>query len=78
MDCVATIADPRMKMTGFDFRYFVQTEYECNGVIYQNTCPHWICHDPNPYEEYAKLFDGIDFTEYYEEYYYPLVLGIES
>lgn len=78
VSCDANIVDPRMKKTGFDFRFFVLMEYECDGVVYQDTNHFWICHDPNPYEEYAKLFDGIDFTEYYEKYYYPIVLGIES
>ena len=73
----STIVDPRMKEVGFDFRSFIGMEYEVNGVAYQYTYEYLFCHEIDPFEEYAKHFDGIDFTEYYEKYYYPIVSGIE-
>jgi len=71
------ITDERMTKCGFDLQGFVQMEHEMDGVVFEHRFLHRIYHDFNPYEEYAKYFDGIDFTEYYEKYYYPIVSGIE-
>lgn len=63
---------------GFQLNGFVNFEFDVDGVSYEHTYEHKFHHEMSDYEEYAKHFDGIDFTEYYEKYYYPIVLGLES
>lgn len=72
-----TIVDSRMAVPGFDFSDMIGIEFEVDGVSHMHCYTQRFFHEPNPFEEYAKYFDGIDFTEYYEKYYYPIVCGIE-
>lgn len=74
---LATFDDARLERAGFVVKGFLVIEYEVDGIAYQRSHEHQLKHTPNCFETYAKYFDGIDFTEYYEEYYYPIVLGIE-
>ena len=67
-----------MNKCGFDLQGFVQMEHETDGVVFEHRFLHRIYHDFNPYEAFAQFFDGYDYTDYYEKYYYPIVLGIES
>ena len=78
VEFTTVIKDSRMAEPGFDIRNMIRIEFNVDGFDYQHCYLHQFVHSINPFEEYAKYFDGIDFTEYYEEYYYPIVLGIES
>jgi len=71
------IAGEVLKTSGFLLDSIVRLEYEVDGKVQEYTYNHQFTHIVNPYETFAKYFDGIDFTEYYEKYYYPIVSGIE-
>ena len=73
-----TLTDPRLLQPGFCIKGQVSVEFEADGITYEHTYEHQFYHEPNPFALYAQYFDGIDFTDYYEEYYYPIIMGIEE
>lgn len=73
-----TISSSYLKKPGFILSGFVVFECEVDNATYEYIYEHRFHNYINCYEQYAIYFDGIDFTEYYEEYYYPCVLGIDT
>jgi len=73
-----TLKDPRMLQPGFEIRGFMVFEFESGGVSYQHCYEETFTHNPNAFEAYAATVHGLDFTEYYEKYYYPIIMGIEE
>lgn len=74
----ATLTDPRLLQPGFCIKGQVSVEFEVDGITYEHTYEHQFYHAHNPFALYAQHFDGFDFTDYYEKYYYPIVLGSET
>jgi len=70
--------DERLTEPGYSFRVHCQYEFEIDGVAYQHIAQTEFSYQMRPYEAFAQFFDGYDYTDYYEKYYYPIVLGIES
>lgn len=74
----ATVSDPRMTLPGYHISDFIRIEVEVDGNVYEHLSQYKFSHFINPFELYASSFDGIDFTEYYETYYFPFVVGKTS
>ena len=70
--------DPILEKTAYEISGFVILEYEANGVSYREGYEACYTHEYQAYDLYAELFDGIDFTQYYEVFYNPCILGLES
>lgn len=75
-DVMLTI--PQMAKPGASVNTLVTFRCEVGDETLEHMYECTIEHVANCYEEYAKFYHGIDFTEYYEAYYYPCVMGIES
>ena len=73
-----SLAGEVLKTSGFLLGSIVRLEYEVDGKVQEYTYNHQFTHIVNPYETFAKYFDGIDFTQYYEVFYNPCILGIKS
>lgn len=68
---IYTINDPRLMKNGFLFRTWTTVFFEVEGVTYQFNSECELSHTPNRYLSFAEYCDGIDLTDYFEEYILP-------
>jgi len=73
-----TLVIPQLANQGAALNCFVQFVCEADGVELKHTYETVLGQVSNYYEEYAKFYHGIDFTKYYEAYYYPCVMEAEA
>ena len=57
---------------GYTTKVYGYLEYETDGKSYCKMSECYIANGLNLYVQYAMLFEGLDLSSYYRDYYYPL------
>lgn len=73
-----TITDERLREHGFSFHFWPCLTFEADGMQFDYGYTIWLSHYIDPYEEYAKYYQDIDTDSYYEDFYFPYILGIDE
>lgn len=72
------ITDDRMLEHGFSFHFRPHLTFEADGMQYECGCTFWLYDEIDTYEEYAKYFQDVDTDSFYEDFYFPYILGIDT